>query len=64
MQNSFESSFTGPLVNFSIVSVIFSMRSMSGADLEILKRRGALCWPPWLADEEKFKVSDGLKRPK
>ena len=26
----------------------------SGADPEILKRRGALCRPPWLADEENF----------
>ena len=27
----------------------------AGADPEILKRGGALCWPPWLADEEKFR---------
>ena len=36
----------------------------TGADSEILKREGALCRPPWLAGEKKFKVSDGLKRPK
>ena len=27
----------------------------SGADPEILKRDGALCWPPWLADKENFR---------
>ena len=26
-----------------------------GADPEILKRGGALCQPPWLAGEEKFR---------
>ena len=29
--------------------------SNAGADPEILKRGGALCRPPWLADEESFR---------
>ena len=28
----------------------------SGVDPEILKMGGALCWPPWLADEENFRL--------
>ena len=35
----------------------------AGADPEILKRGGALYWPPWLTGEKNF-VSDGLKREK
>ena len=26
-----------------------------GADPEILKRGGALCWPPWLAGEKNYR---------
>ena len=28
------------------------LMTSSGADPEMLKRGDALCWPPWLADEE------------
>ena len=28
---------------------------ITGADPEDLKRHGALCQPPWLADEENFR---------
>ena len=36
---------------------------MQGADREILKRSGGVCWSPWLADEEKFRFQMVYKRP-
>ena len=35
----------------------------AGADAEILKRGGALCWSPWLAEEKKlgFRWSEKAK---
>ena len=34
---------------------VSSTTSMAGADPEILKRGGALCRSPWLANEENFR---------
>ena len=31
------------------------LTTLTEADPEILKRGGALCRPPWLADEENFR---------
>ena len=33
---------------------MWKIARISGADLEILKKGGALCRPPWLADEKKL----------
>ena len=33
----------------------FPWHMPAGADPEILKRGGTLCWPPWLAAEENFR---------
>ena len=45
-----------PSLDFSKIShPNFESSSVTGAEPEILKRGGALCWPPLLADEENFR---------
>ena len=39
----------------AIPSCFFINIAKYRADTEILKRGGALCGPPWLADEENFR---------
>ena len=41
---------------FPFFENIFSKYQTAGTDPEILKRGDALCRPPWLGDEENFRV--------
>ena len=42
-------------VKFIGTLILKNICELTGADPEILKRGGALCRPPWLADEDNFR---------
>ena len=36
--------------------VLVKSGNIPGADPDILKRGGTLCWPPWLTEEENLRL--------